>query len=57
MDLVFFFTYAFCLFTLPTTVSYIRTFVYPGWVAFFSRFQSKKVPLVKISFFLLLLLC
>lgn len=52
MDLVFFFTYAFCLFTLPTTVSYIRTFVYPGWVAFFfPGFRAKRFPWLNFHFF------
>lgn len=45
LDLFSFFLFPF--FTLTTTVSYIRTFVYPGWAAFFG-FQSKKVPLMKI---------
>lgn len=53
----FIFTYTLCLFTLPTTVSYIRTFVYPGWVAFSSGFLSKKVQPVKFLHFLLVLLC
>lgn len=47
----FLFTFTFCLFTLPTTVSYIRTFVYPGWVAFFSGFLSKKVHPAKFCIF------